>query len=237
MRVMIMLAVTLFSAPAWASPLQTAAYGGCQQGGGFDPISVYGDEVAFVVRRNGRDVGEHRTVFSRDGGVVEAVSEMTLKVKVLFITAYKFTYRAESRWCDDTLLNLSATTNRNGDQTQVMAVRHGQDVAIDGPKGVVEASGIIFPTEHWHPDVLMDDRVINTITGGINQVAIKDEGPVQVAVADGSLLPARHYRYTGQLETEVWYDAQGRWVKLRFAADDGSTIEYVCATCAPGRAG
>jgi hypothetical protein len=33
------------------------------------------------------------------------------------------------------------------------------------------------------------------------------------------------------LNTEVWYDDLGRWVKMRFNGPDGSAIEYVCRRC------
>jgi len=42
---------------------------------------------------------------------------------------------------------------------------------------------------------------------------------------------ATHYVYSGELDTEVWYDDEGRWVKMRFKGRDGSTIEYVCRRC------
>lgn len=232
MRLMLVLAALLMPGMVHAANSPATAPV-CQGGGGFDPVAAYGDEVSFVVRRNGNDVGFHRTTFNRRGEVLEAVSEMNLKVKFLFITAYNFSYRAESRWCDDALLELNATTTRNGRSTTVTAVRESVGVTIAGPKGTVAAPDFIFPTEHWHPEVLDDRQVLNTITGGVNQVAIEDLGDTEVITLDGIKLPARHYRYTGQLQTEAWYDAQGRWVKLRFAAEDGSTIEYVCVSCRP----
>jgi hypothetical protein len=48
---------------------------------------------------------------------------------------------------------------------------------------------------------------------------------------------ATRYAYHGDLETEVWYDDFGRWVKMRFAGRDGSTIEYVCTLCQGGTVG
>ena len=47
-------------------------------------------------------------------------------------------------------------------------------------------------------------------------------------------IPATHHAYTGDLSTEVWYDDAGRWVKMRFEAQDGSTIDYVCRRCQGG---
>jgi hypothetical protein len=50
-------------------------------------------------------------------------------------------------------------------------------------------------------------------------------------VTRSGALRARHYLYAGDLNGEIWFDDQGRWVKLRFRADDGSIIDYVCRRC------
>ncbi len=101
---------------------------------------------------------------------------------------------------------------------------------IEGPAGSATATGQLFPTNHWHAGVLAANRVLNTLTGRINQVTIEAAGPEAVEVAGGRLQATR-YSYRGDLETTAWYDARKRWVKLRFQAKDGSTIDYLCLTC------
>jgi hypothetical protein len=36
---------------------------------------------------------------------------------------------------------------------------------------------------------------------------------------------AKRYELTGDIDCNIWY-RDGRWVKLRFQASDGSTIDY-----------
>jgi len=43
----------------------------------------------------------------------------------------------------------------------------------------------------------------------------------------GKDVMARHYAISGDLQRELWYDAGGRLVKVRFAASDGTDIQYV----------
>ena len=52
----------------------------------------------------------------------------------------------------------------------------------------------------------------------------------------GREIDATLYRYTGDLDTEVWYDDEGRWVRMRFKAKDGSVITYQCEVCRPSGA-
>jgi len=78
--------------------------------------------------------------------------------------------------------------------------------------------------------VVKQNQVLNTITGLINEVSIRDNGFEKVSTERG-MINATKYTYTGQLETTVWYDQQGRWVKMEFSGKDGSTITYKCKKC------
>ena len=45
-------------------------------------------------------------------------------------------------------------------------------------------------------------------------------------------MDATRYRYSGELEqTEVWYDDEGRWLRLRFPGGDGLPIDFICRRC------
>lgn len=93
-----------------------------------------------------------------------------------------------------------------------------------------QAEQPIFPTTHWNVAVLDRSTVLNTLTGRLNKVEIEFAGPERIQTASG-MISANRYRYSGELETDVWYTRDGRWVKLQFEAKDGSTIEYVCRQC------
>jgi len=40
-------------------------------------------------------------------------------------------------------------------------------------------------------------------------------------------IEARRYKITGDLARELWYDAEGRWVRLALTARDGSKIDFL----------
>ena len=89
----------------------------------------------------------------------------------------------------------------------------------------------IIPTNHWNANVVRQKRVLNTLTGNVNNVTLVAKGREAIATERGDVVATR-YAYTGDLvDTEVWYDDAGRWVKLRFMGRDGTPIEYVCRRC------
>ena len=116
---------------------------------------------------------------------------------------------------------------------QFADMSQGNRLRIDNTDEAFTVDLPLFPTNHWNAQVLGQDRVLSTLTGRVNEVRIQPQGRETVATERGDL-PATRYTYTGDLETEIWYDDAGRWVKMRFEGRDRSTIEYVCRRCQGG---
>ncbi|MBM3488134.1 MAG: hypothetical protein FJX67_16125 [Alphaproteobacteria bacterium] len=201
-----------------------------------DPLALYGPEMRFAIVRNGTPVGSHTVQFERQGPAIVVRARSEIAVPFLFFTAYRFTYTSEDVWQDGCLRRLRADTDDNGRIARVEASADGDTLTIATHEGMTRERGVVFPTNHWHAGVLGRDRVLNTISGRVNRVRIEDRGEERIMVG-GVERPARRHVYTGELETEVWYDAAGRWVKMRFAGRDGSTIEYSCERCGTDRPG
>ncbi len=218
----------LIAAAPWLSG--TAADAAPPSAHAVDPLKLYGPRMEFALRRNGEPVGSHVVRFDNGGQGLKVSSVFDLKVDFLFFTAYRYRYDSESLWNHDKLVQLRAVTDDDGAKTTVEAAWRGDKFVIDGPQGKAAVGHSLYPTDHWNPGVLGSSHVLNTITGRINDVRIVPQG-VDSVVAEGRTITATHYRYTGDLENEVWYDDRGHWVKLRFKAKDGSTIDYECRRC------
>ena len=202
-----------------------------QAGAHPDPFQLYGPSIEFDVFRAGDKVGRHTVRFTRSGNELKVESAMNLAIEVLFITVFRYAYRAEGTWRNRQLQNLVSRVDDNGRKYTVAAARQGEFFNLTRPDDISDAAAApVIPTNHWNPEVLNQTRVLNTLTGRINAVRIEPRGPEQVDTERGPV-PAMRYAYTGALQNEVWYDSAGRWVKLRFQGRDGSTIEYVCRLC------
>lgn len=197
---------------------------------GHDPLSLYGDGLHFRVLRDGAPIGHHEVRFRTRQDEVIADSRFEAEVKVLFFTAYRYQYQSRDVWRDGCLISLKAETNDNGTRTKVEAELEGEGLRVTTLVGSKVVDPGIYPTTHWNSGVLGSSHVLNTITGKIANVDLIPMGEEQVTV-EGRPVTARRFRYTGEIQSEVWYDADGRWVKMRFNAKDGSTIEYVCERC------
>ena len=190
----------------------------------------YPMEIAFDVFRNDKLVGEHVTRFRTQGSELSVESRMALTIKLLFITAYEFEYQSSAVWCGDGLKALDVTTDRNGEVSRVTALADSGNLIVSSTDGQFAAPVEIMTTDHWNPSVLNRQQVLNTITGRINAVSIRqcEQGTQRIERAAPE---AVCYQYSGELTTRVWYDPVGRWRGLEFTGDDGSTITYVCRRC------
>jgi hypothetical protein len=203
-----------------------------------DPIALYGDAMVFDVYRKNNKVGEHRVDFKRDGDTLTVNSRLNIAVDVLFFTAYSFDYDSTEIWRDGKVTAVNVNVDDNGKVAKISARLEDGLFKIDGPRGTYIAADWVFPTNHWHRGQANSKTIFNTLNGRLTQVVVVDRGIERVQTGQGSV-DADKLEYTGQLkDTEVWYDADNRWVKMRFKARDGSFIEYRCRSCglAPGAA-
>lgn len=181
-------------------------------------LPLYGEEMQFDVKRNGKKIGEHFVTFKQENDKLIVNAETKIRVKFLFITAYKFDYKAEEVWQENELKTLTAYTNDNGDVSEVNYTYKND-------------SSPLYSTNHWNPNVLSADNVLNTITGKTNNVTISKMGWENLSIQDETISALRH-DYSGDLkDVTTWYDEKGRWVGLQFKSEDDSIISYECNLC------
>lgn len=184
-----------------------------------DPLALYGEEIRFDVMRNGKKVGEHVTRFQQDGGRLLVDSRMALDVKLLGITVYGFRWQANETWIDGRLQHLVVDLKDGGNKSAFEVTPEAKEPAI-------------IASNHWYADVITRSEILNSLTGNINKVTITPAGKETVPAGKGISAEAQRYDYSGELtDTSVWYDAEGRWLKLRFKGRDGSEIDYQCVQC------
>ncbi|WP_420546770.1 DUF6134 family protein [Curvivirga sp.] len=196
-----------------------------------DPSQIYPDTHRFEIYRDGDLVGEHITDFRQDASQLTVSSNMNLDIKFLGLTFYSFSYLSKEIWTNDELNSLEVYIDDDGDITNVTAQKTDNGLSITTDNESYIHPTTLVTTNHWLASVIHSNAVLNTLTGNVNYVEILDGEWENIIIADGKIL-AKRYDYTGDLkDTSVWYDKEGRWVKLSFKARDGSDIEYLCQTC------
>ncbi len=193
-------------------------------------LGTYGAEHRFEVRLDGAPVGQHVVRFQREDGGLMVEAVLAVDVRWLGVTVYRYRHSSRALWRAGRLARLDIDIDDDGERSRIEARATAADLAIKGPVGAGRGPAWLRPTNHWNPAILHDAHILNTITGAVEPVAIAASGTETVAVKGGDVHAVRHV-YAGGFAAESWYDAAGRWTRLRLVDDDGHVIDYLCLTC------
>jgi len=86
--------------------------------------------LEFAAFRNGSEIGRGIYRFSGDPAHREVAIVVDIRVKIAFITVYRFTHRAHELWEGARLIRMDAETDDNGTARSVRVVRVGGRLAI-----------------------------------------------------------------------------------------------------------
>lgn len=183
-------------------------------------------DLSFTVLRNGDPIGTHAYTFKKRGSrtIVGIVTD--IKVKVAFFTAYRFEHKASEEWYKGKMVRTASVTNDDGTDHKLEVSKGAGALKINGDGNKSKADLGVMPASLWHPDTVKNNVLLNTLDGHMMTVKVDALGEEKVLVK-GSEVAAQHYRISGDLERELWFDANGTLVQVQFKGDDGSDISYV----------
>lgn len=170
---------------------------------------------SFEVRLDDKPIGHHRFEVVDDGDVRRVTSAADLAVKVLGLRVYAYRHRAEERWSGGCLVALTASTDDDGDASEVRMARRGDadDIAVDGRHA--SAEGCLASYAYWDPALLARQaRLLDPQTGRVEPVTVRRAGTGTIAVG-GSPVEATRWRIAGPAAPiDVWVSAAGEWIGL-----------------------
>lgn len=189
-------------------------------------------QIPFNVFRNGDSpMGFHRLSFRREGGDLVMEKEISFKVKLAFITAYRYHHANREVWRDGRLVSLDTKTNDDGQDFQVRGRATGDGFAVEGSGGSFTAPADIISTSYWNAAIIRAAQLLDTQRGLLMDVRVDPVGAERVR-AGGAEVDARRYAINiltnkpGSTDAiQVWYDGNDAWVKLAFKAQ-GQDIHY-----------
>jgi hypothetical protein len=183
--------------------------------------------LEFDIAHEGDIVGHHRISFRRDGDRLVVHSELKIELAVLFVIVYRYQQTREEVWRNGRLIALVSTGDDDGTPHDIKGVA--------GPDGLRMSSGTerwtlpadSVPASFWNVSmVTQKGPLVDSLTGRILDGRVVNLGPETVR-AGGRDIVATHYRLLAKRPRDIWYDAGGRWVKMRAIARDGSAAEWV----------
>lgn len=208
--------------------------------------SPYGSSLVFAAHRNGQKIGTHSVSFQEEGGKRIVSTSIDFAVRMIGISVYRYRHLSREVWTGDQFASVVSETDDNGEKYALQAQRDGASLVVRRrePQSFIKTStgdealeqqrwirethpGSILPSTHWNIAQTRQHALLNTQTGKITRVAVREIGRETVTTANASPAATR-FAYTGDIEMNQWFDDRSRWVKSTFKATaDGSTIEYI----------
>ena len=187
--------------------------------------AVAQERLVFDVLRDGETVGQHHLEFEREDSGLKVSVETALSVTRAFITVFRYEHKRVERWQDGRLLSLAGMTNDDGEETELSIVLkdkeytrtvNGEDEQLAGSLGIASL---------WTQDVLDGGKMLSAENHEVYRVRADRLGREMIRLGSGEI-EAEHYRLSGQLTRDVWYDPDGRLAQVRYE-DEGYVFEFV----------
>ena len=183
-------------------------------------------QIRFEVLRKGKHFGRHDVSFkpTEDGGFT-ATADIELTAKIGPLTVYKYRHESVETWKDGQLIGLEAETRKEGDDIEARASIAENGLLVEGTNysGLYPAE--IIPANHWNISQLYTSKMLSTEGGQPLDVVATHLGR-EVLTINNQEIEATKFRLDSELSIFLWYDDDGRWLKLSFTAR-GQEIDYV----------
>jgi hypothetical protein len=182
-------------------------------------------EWNFTATLDGKPIGYHRFRVSENGASAEVESEARFDVKILFVSAYRYSHSALERWSGGCLQEMVSSTDDNGRYFVVNGRMRPNGFALaTGPESAL--GECISSFAYWDPSFLQRTRLLNAQNG--EYLPVKVSAPVSDSIrVRGQAVAAKRYLLEArELRIELWYSPDGEWLALESIAAGGRLLRY-----------
>jgi hypothetical protein len=180
----------------------------------------------FTIKIDGRPAGDYQMTINRPDDHTFVVTARANVLVSYFLIKYKYSYQGTEIWKDGRLVYLDSKTNDDGKQFQVFGVADGNALRlrVNGTERLLRSDA--WTTTYWTvPAVQFSTQPITLIdcdTGKDLHSTLQYVGTQQLTLP-AEVQNCSHYRVSGGVQVQVWYDAQQRLVR-EVAIDDGHRV-------------
>ena len=175
----------------------------------------------FIILRNEKEVGWHKVEFKKTDKGYEVKSTAYIKARYLLLLDYIFEYSSTSIWENNQLVQNIIDIDDDGNDYSILINRidaNKLEIVNEDKEINVHIGNNIYPSDHWHPYEIKSKYLLNTLNGEVLEISVKE-------------INETTWYVDGKVKYYINYDEQGRWIGLKFDADEDDIIEYICTTC------
>lgn len=179
--------------------------------------------LQYLVFVDGKRSGTYTVEFVPRGEGFTAMSAMSIRVDVAFITAYRYQQDGQEDWHDGKLVGFEYVTNDDGKTALVSGKRQDEQFVVTGPKSPGSAPGDVLASGFWNHGILAAHALVDPQTAELVPLSVRALGTKSAKVAGASVHGAE-YAVETFLKGTVWYDAHQHLLASSFM-QDGHKVE------------
>ncbi|GJL49100.1 MAG: hypothetical protein NPIRA01_03270 [Nitrospirales bacterium] len=182
---------------------------------------------SFKVFLEDEEIGQQNFVVSSNEPDTKIEIDARFEVKYLFITAYSYRHTNTEVWNGKCLEMIRSQTNDNGKSLFVQGTFTDNQMKLLTHDGIRTVSGCTKTFAYWDRDFLLSQSLLNSQTGELNQIKVKELGEEMISVRSQAT-PATHYEVEAdKFSIDIWYASNGEWVSLQSTTESDSKLIYV----------
>ena len=191
------------------------------------PFAAQGDHLrdfTYDVLHNGDSVGYFNVQIKDEANSQTVDIAGEVEVSLGPVTLFELKHERQEFWLDDTLVKSVGRTERNGDvfDIEITLEPAGYKRTINGRTDHFDASVQVLAL--WHHSLFTGDKFISSYEDDVMSLSVDYQGEQEIELGDAIVL-AKHYKMSGDSERDLWFDATGHVVKVKFY-EALSSIEY-----------
>lgn len=180
----------------------------------------------FAIRVDGKPAGEYRMTIRDEDGSVNLVAQADVRFRYLLYN-YTYQYRGNETWKDGKLQRLESNTKDDKKQYEVTAWTDGQAMHIKSNGQERTTRPDVWTSTYWRlPDARFRNQpvpLIDVDTGKDLRASLHYIG-INAVQVNGQAQNCTHYRVTGAVQVELWYDSHDRLVRQESIEDGHRTL-------------
>jgi hypothetical protein len=178
-----------------------------------------------VITRNGSEIGRELISVERTPERTVAKVSVHMQVKLLGLAAFRFDHESTETWRGGEFEELTSqtTTSEAHHSLQVSRQAASLQVQADQVSRSINAAGL--PASLWYEPHFREATLIDTADGHLLHIVAQEMGTEKIPVG-GALIEARHYRLSGDLKDDYWFDADGVLLQRRSAGGKNSGVQF-----------
>ena len=191
----------------------------------------------FEIIRKEKVIGFHEILFEKDNELIKIEINVDIKVKLGFITLFKYRHQNTEKWKNNELIYIKTNSTTNSKKEYSLVGEQKEDFfEYNGIDGIKNTDKDIIPISYWNKEIINKQEFLDSQKGIIRKIeviTIKEEtlsfNNIEYITKKYEInVKSKHPTDEKELSIiYVWYTEEDELIKIEFKSpEDNSIITY-----------